>query len=259
MTTHGMDRREALSALGGFGAAALAASAIAQPAGTPMIGTGTPAKPDLTPQQLGWDPDKGEYILPPLPYDKAALEPHVDAKTMEIHHTKHHQAYVDGLNKALKQLAAIREGGDASLVKHWSREFSFHGAGHFNHVWFWHSMAPAGKGGGGTPAGKLAEALARDFGSFEKFVAHFKAAAVQVEGGGWAFLALEPIARRLVVVQVEKQQDMMPPGLRPILGLDVWEHAYYLTYQNRRSAYVDAWFNVVNWAFAERQYHQASA
>lgn len=241
-TNQSVDRRSVMGTLAA--AAAVAAVAPGQVVSTPGQ---VPSKPVLTPEQLGWSQAKGEYVLPPLPYEVKALEPHIDARTMEIHHTKHHQAYVDGANKALKALAGIRGGGDASLVKHWSRELSFHLGGHINHTLFWLGMAPAGKGGGGVPGGALAEALAKHFGSVEAFIAQFKSAAAQVEGGGWAYLVHEPLSKSLLILQMEKQQDLMPVGCTPLLGIDVWEHAYYLQYQNRRTAYVDAWFNVVNW------------
>jgi Fe-Mn family superoxide dismutase len=252
MTTEPLDRRTILSglgisALGVVAAPALGGQAATQPAGTPVA-------------DLGFDAAKGEYVLPPLPYPKDALEPHLDAATMEIHHGKHHKAYVDGLNKALKALADIRAGtGDASLVKHWSREVSFHGAGHINHSLFWNMMAPAGKGGGGEPTGPLADMIARDFGSFAAFAGHFKAAAVAVEGSGWAWLVYEPVARRLLITQGEKQQNLMLTGVRPILGVDVWEHAYYLKYQNKRADYVAAFMNVVNWSFCASLLKAATA
>lgn len=243
------DRRSALAGLGALGAAA--ASAFAQP-GAPA---GKASRALMTPEQLGWDAGKNEYALPALPYAADALEPHLDAQTMTIHHDKHHAAYVAGLNKALAELAKIRAAqGDAALVKHWSREVSFHGAGHINHSLFWLSMAPAGKGGGGEPKGPLADAIKRDFGGYEQFVAHFKAAATSVEGSGWGWLALEPFTKRLLIVQVEKQQDLMPPGLVPLLGVDVWEHAYYLKYQNKRADYVSAFMNVVNWGTIQSRY-----
>jgi Fe-Mn family superoxide dismutase len=240
-----MNRRDAL-ATGALGL--LAVPALAQ--------DNAPKPPKPLP---GWDEGKGEYVLPPLPYPKEALEPHIDAQTMDIHHTKHHAAYVAGLNKALKELRNVRSGGDAALIKHWSREVSFHGSGHINHTLFWNMMAPPGKGGGGQPSGKLAAAIERDFGAFDQFLAHFKAAAGQVEGGGWAWLVYEPLAKQLVIIQEEKQQDMMLTGARPILGIDVWEHAYYLKYQNRRSDYVTGFFNVVNWGFCQTLFDQATA
>lgn len=244
-----LNRRGALAAFGALGAAAIAGQAGAQEG----IRTQPAPKPWLTPEELGWDSAKGEYVLPALPYAANALEPHIDAQTMTIHHDKHHAAYVAGANKALAELARIREGqGDVPLIKHWSRELSFHLSGHINHTLFWRMMAPAGKGGGGQPTGKLLNALEKDFGSFEKFVAHFKAAAAQVEGGGWAWLVVEPFSGRLYVTQEEKQQDMFITGTRPLLGVDVWEHAYYLKYQNKRSDYVNAFMQVANWSFVQQ-------
>jgi Fe-Mn family superoxide dismutase len=179
---------------------------------------------------------------------------------MEIHHDKHHASYVAGVNKALKQLKNIREGGgDASLIKNWSHELSFHGSGHINHTLFWNMMAPAGKGGGGQPSGKLATAIDQAFGGFDKFVAQFKAAAGQVEGGGWAWLVYEPMSKGLLIIQEEKQQDMMLSGCHPLLGIDVWEHAYYLKYQNKRADYVNAFMNVVNWGFVQGLFDSATA
>ena len=206
----------------------------------------------------GWNAAKGEYELPPLPYGYDALEPHIDEQTMRIHHGKHHQGYVNGLNKAMKKLQEIRDGdADAGLIKHWSRELSFHGAGHVNHTMLWESMAPAGEGGGGYAEGKLAERILRDFCSFEQMAAQFKAAAKAVEGSGWGWLVYEPTAGKLLVIQGEKQQDMMMTGVVPLLGVDVWEHAYYLKYQNERGKYLDAFMNVINWQEIARRYHAA--
>jgi Fe-Mn family superoxide dismutase len=169
---------------------------------------------------------------------------------MEIHHSKHHQAYVTGLNKALAELAKARAASDFALVKHWSREVGFHGGGHVNHCLFWHTMsAPLDNSGqgGGEPTGALASALARDFGSVEAFRKHFEAAAIAVEASGWAWLVLDTVSGRLLVQQMEKQQNLLVTGAVPLLGVDVWEHAYYLRYQNKRADYVKAWWNVVNW------------
>jgi Fe-Mn family superoxide dismutase len=250
-----LDRRDALAAFGAIGAATLASTAFGQPTVTSPQGS---RQLPVTPS-LGYDAAAGQYVLPKLPYEKNALEPHIDAQTMDLHHSKHHAAYVSGLNKALRELKTAREGGDLGLVKHWSREVSFHGSGHVNHTLFWQMMAPAGKGGGGQAQGKLLEAVNRDFGSWDQFVNQFKAAANQVEGGGWAWLVYDPMSKRLVVIQEEKQQDMMLTGARPIIGVDVWEHAYYLKYQNRRSEYVDGFLKVANWAFAGQLFEQASA
>ena len=187
------------------------------------------------------------HELPPLPYDYNALEPYIDEQTMHLHHDIHHKGYVDGLNNAEKKLADARAAGDYALVKHWSREAAFHGSGHFMHALFWPNMAPAGKGGGGEPTGALAEQIKKDFGSFDAFKKHYSAAAVAVEGSGWAVLAWQPQGKQLVILQSEKHQQLTQWGAVPLLVLDVWEHAYYLKYQNKRAAYVEAWWNVVNW------------
>ncbi len=194
-----------------------------------------------------------KHELPPLPYAYDALEPHIDEQTMRLHHDKHHLGYVNGLNKAEEKLAEARAAGDFAMVKHWSREAAFHGSGHFLHAIFWPNMAPAGNGGGGAPSGTLAEQINKDFGSFEAFKAHFTAAAGAVEGSGWALLVWQPVGEKLEVLQSEKHHNLTQWGVVPLLVLDVWEHAYYLKYQNNRGAYVDAWWNVVNWSdVAER-------
>jgi Fe-Mn family superoxide dismutase len=206
----------------------------------------------------GFDASKGEYVLPALPYKPEELEPHIDKQTMEIHHGRHHAAYVTGANRAMKELAGIREGGDAGLVRHWARELSFHVGGHVNHTLFWNMMAPVGKGGGGQPEGAIADAITNDFGSIEKFWAHFEANAAQVEGGGWGWLVFDRISRRLMLIQMESQQDRFIAGAVPILGVDVWEHAYYLKYQNKRSDYIKAFRNVVQWKFCSWLFEQAT-
>lgn len=241
-----MSRRAAIGAAGALGAGVLfggSASARVADGGT-----------------LGWNNATGEYELPDLPYAYDALAPHIDEQTMRIHHGKHHAGYIRGLNRALKALRDIREGsGDVGLIKHWSREVSFHGSGHVNHAMFWAGMAPEGAGGGGFPEGALAARIERDFGTFEQFAAHFKAASKSVEGSGWGWLVWEPVAGRLLVIQGEKQQDMMMTGVVPLLGVDVWEHAYYLRYQNRRADYLDAFMRVINWAEIGRRFAAATA
>ncbi|GBD06883.1 Superoxide dismutase [Mn] [bacterium HR21] len=189
-----------------------------------------------------------EHKLPPLPYPYDALEPYIDAKTMELHHSKHHQAYVDGLNRAERELARARATGDFTYVEYWSKKAAFNAGGHFLHTLFWNIMAPPGKGGGGEPTGLLRQLIERDFGSVDAFRRHFAAAALAVEGSGWALLHYRLADGRLLVLQAENQHKLAPWGTVPILGLDVWEHAYYLKYQNRRKDYIDAWWNVVNWA-----------
>ncbi len=189
--------------------------------------------------------------LPALPYALEALEPHYDATTVALHHGKHHLAYVNGLNAALDKLEAARAAGDFAAVKALSREVAFHGGGHLLHTLFWTNMKP---GGGGEPGGRLAAAMERCFGSASAAVAQLRAAANAVEGSGWGVLAADP-AGELVVLQVEKHQNQLLPGFSPILALDVWEHAYYLKYQNRRADWVDAFLaHLVNWEDVERRF-----
>ncbi len=188
-----------------------------------------------------------EHKLPELPYAYDALEPFIDAQTMELHHSKHHAAYVKGLNDAESALALARAAKDFGAVQLWSKRAAFNGGGHFLHSLFWKVMAPAGKGGGGEPTGALLEQINRDFGSFGAFKAHFSAAAAGVEGSGWGLLNYRKEDDRLIVLQAENQHKLTDWGSSPVLGIDVWEHAYYLKYQNKRADYVDAWWNVVNW------------
>ncbi len=196
------------------------------------------------------------YELPALPYAYNALEPHIDEQTMHLHHDLHHKSYVDGLNKALDQLDAARQSGDFGLVKHWEREAAFHGSGHFLHSIFWQNMGP---GKGGEPTGALRSQIEKDFGSYEGFKKQFSAAAGAVEGSGWAMLVWEPNAGQLEVLTAEKHQNLTQWGVRPLLVLDVWEHAYYLKYQNKRPAYVEAWWNVVNWDDVAARFVSAKA
>ncbi len=186
-----------------------------------------------------------EHVLPPLPYAYDALEPHIDAATMELHHSKHHAAYVSGLNAAEAALAKARAEGDYALAQHWSKRVAFNGGGHFLHSMFWRVMAPPGSGG--APSGALLNRINRDFGGMDAFKAQFSATAAQVEGGGWGLLHYRSEDDRLIILQAENQHKLSVWGAWPILGVDVWEHAYYLKYQNRRADYIDAWWNVVNW------------
>lgn len=185
----------------------------------------------------------GEYVLPALPYPYNALEPYIDEATMKLHHDIHHAGYVKGLNNATKKVAESMDSGDFSLIKHWERELAFHGAGHFLHNLFWRNMGPS--------AGKRSQALdtylTKSFGSFDRFAALFKQATSAVEGSGWGILAFQPDGDRLVVLQAEKHQNLTQWITVPILVCDVWEHAYYLKYQNKRADYVNAFMQVVNW------------
>jgi Fe-Mn family superoxide dismutase len=205
----------------------------------------------------------GQYVLPPLPYGYDALEPHIDAETMRLHHDKHHQAYVTNLNKAVKELAAADAAGaapPAALLSGLQEDISFNAGGHLLHTLFWRVMGP---GAGGEPQGMLADVITRDFSSVAAFRARFSAAATGVKGSGWAVLAYEPVADRLMILQVKQHDLQLIPWAEPILPLDVWEHAYYLKYRNARAEYVKSWWNVVNWPVvtevlqtARRRYHR---
>ena len=190
------------------------------------------------------------HELPDLPYDHDALEPHIDAETMRIHHSKHHQGYVNNLNAALEKHPELADRsleellGDLDSVPEDIRTaVRNNGGGHANHSLFWPCMAP---GSGGTPSGELADAIDSAFGSFDALVETFSKAAATRFGSGWAWLCVDE-GGGLVVTSTANQDNPVSEGLKPILGLDVWEHAYYLNYQNRRPDYVKAWWNVVNW------------
>lgn len=190
------------------------------------------------------------YTLPELPYAYNALEPHYDEQTVRIHHDMHHKAYVDGLNNALIKLAQARDNADYALIKHWEKELAFQGSGHVLHTLFWENMTPQSSG---SPSGDLLQQIEQDFGGFEAFQKQFSAAAGAVEGSGWAVLGWQPQLGQLLITQVEKHQDLTVWGIVPLLILDVWEHAYYLKYQNRRAEWIKAWWNIVNWeAVAQR-------
>lgn len=195
------------------------------------------------------------YELSPLPYAYDALEPYYDEQTVRLHHDKHHAGYVAGLNKAEEKLAAARASGDYALIKHWERELAFHGSGHILHTIFWENMTP---GGGGQPSGDLARQIVKDFGSFDAFKAQFTAAAKAVEGSGWCVLGWVPSLERLVILQIEKHQDLTLWGVVPLLVVDVWEHAYYLKYQNQRAEWLSNWWHIVNWADVARRFAEAS-
>ena len=185
-----------------------------------------------------------EYTLPDLSYDYAALEPHISAAIMELHHSKHHAAYVAGANKALADLAAARESGDFANVNKLEKDLAFNLGGHTNHSIFWTNLSPDG---GDKPVGETASAIDEHFGSFDKFQAHFTAAALGVQGSGWAGLFYDSIGGNVIIQQFFDQQSQFAAGTVPLLLLDVWEHAYYLDYKNVRADYVKAFWNIVNW------------
>jgi Fe-Mn family superoxide dismutase len=186
-----------------------------------------------------------EYTLPALAYDYAALEPHISATIMELHHSKHHAAYVAGANAALAGLAAARESGDFTYVNKLEKDLAFNLGGHTNHSIFWTNLSPDG---GDKPTGDLASAVDDNFGSFDKFQAHFTAAALGVQGSGWAGLFYDSIGGNVIIQQFFDQQSQFAAGTVPLLLLDVWEHAYYLDYKNVRADYVKAFWNIVDWA-----------
>ncbi len=198
------------------------------------------------------------FTLPNLPYAYSALEPHIDAQTMEIHHSKHHQAYINNLNAAIEGTPMAGKSLDALITEHTDvPAVRNNGGGHWNHSMFWTVMTP---NGGGEPEGELGEAIAAAFGTFEEFKAAFAKAAATRFGSGWAWLCVNKDGR-LEVCSTANQDNPLMPGVgcegTPILGLDVWEHAYYLKYQNRRPDYVGAFFNVVNWAEVSSRYQAA--
>jgi Fe-Mn family superoxide dismutase len=197
------------------------------------------------------------YQLPKLPYSYDALEPHIDARTMEIHHTKHHQTYINNVNAALEKYPALADKSVQDLISDLNAVpedirtvVRNNGGGHANHSMFWTIMAPKA---GGEPSGELAEAIKSAFGGFDSFKDQFSKAAAGRFGSGWAWLSVDA-GGKLVVTSTPNQDSPLSEGLKPILGLDVWEHAYYLNYQNRRPDYIAAWWNVVNWKQAASNY-----
>jgi Fe-Mn family superoxide dismutase len=186
------------------------------------------------------------YALPDLPYDYGALEPHISGSIMELHHAKHHQAYVKGANDAIDQLAEARDTGSIGrTVNLLEKNLAFNLAGHVNHSVFWPNMSPDG---GDKPDGELGAAIDEFFGSFDAFRAHFTANALGIQGSGWSILAWDTLGQRLIICQLYDHQGNLPAGLHPLLLLDMWEHAFYLQYRNVKADYVAAWWNIVNWA-----------
>ena len=197
-----------------------------------------------------------EYVLPDLPYDYGALAPHIAGEIMELHHSKHHQTYVNAANDVLDKLAAARDTGDYGAIVGLEKTLAFNLGGHVNHSIFWNNLSPDG---GDKPTGELAAALDEDFGSFDAFRAHFTAAATTIQGSGWAVLGWDTLGRRLLVHQLYDQQANLPAGQIPLVMLDMWEHAFYLQYRNVKPDYVTAWWNVVDWADAADRFAKARA
>jgi len=202
------------------------------------------------------------FELPPLPYDYSALEPYIDTQTMQLHHDKHHQAYVTNLNNALQGQSQLASFSGEDLLRRINEvpesiriAVRNNGGGHVNHTMFWQIMKPDG---GGEPTGDLASAIQQAFGSFDQFKAAFNDAGLKRFGSGWTWLVLNP-SGHLQVISTANQDSPLMDGLYPVMGNDVWEHAYYLKYQNRRADYLNAWWNVVNWDEIARRYQQGHA
>jgi len=197
------------------------------------------------------------YELPDLPYAYDALEPHISAEIMELHHDKHHATYVKGANAALEALEAERNGeANPDKLRALSKNLAFNLGGHTNHSIFWKNMSP---NGGGEPAGELAEAINRDFGSFKGFQKQFEGVATSLQGSGWAVLGYDHIAGRLIIQQLTDQQGNISVDFTPVLMLDMWEHAYYLQYKNVKADYAKAFWNVVNWDDVAERFAKAAA
>lgn len=201
------------------------------------------------------------HTLPTLPYTFSALEPHIDSRTMEIHYTKHHQTYIDNLNKALDKHPELHEKSVEELVADLDMvpddirgAVRNHGGGHLNHSMFWVVLAP---NAGGEPKGKLLDAITATFGSFVSFQEQFASASMGRFGSGWGWLVVD--GKKLAIMSTANQDNPITEGKTPILGLDVWEHAYYLHYQNRRADYIKAFWNVVNWSEVEKRYQDSMA
>jgi len=195
-----------------------------------------------------------DYTLPDLPYDYAALEPHISGRIMELHHDKHHAAYVAGANTALEKLAAARAADDFAAVNLHEKNLAFNLGGHVNHSVFWQNLSPVG---GDRPQGELAAAIDEFFGSFVGLQKHFAANALGIQGSGWSILAWDSIGSKLVVVQLYDQQSNIALGLVPVVVLDMWEHAFYLDYVNVKADYVKAWWNIVSWTDAAARFDRA--
>ncbi len=196
------------------------------------------------------------YELPDLPYDFAALEPHISGAIMELHHDKHHATYVKGVNTALEQLDEARGSSSFGNINRLEKDLAFHLGGHINHSVFWPNLSPDG---GDKPDGDLGAAIDESFGSFDAFRAQFEANANAIQGSGWSILAFDALGQRLNIVQLFDQQGNLPLAQIPIVLLDMWEHAFYLQYKNVKADYVKAWWNVVNWADAQQRYAAAKA
>ncbi|PRX50228.1 Fe-Mn family superoxide dismutase [Prauserella shujinwangii] len=196
------------------------------------------------------------YELPDLDYDYGALEPHISGEINELHHSKHHQTYVNGANQTMEKLEAARDSGDFGSIVGLETTLAFNLAGHANHVVWWKILSP---NGGDKPTGELAAAIDDSFGSFDKFQAHYEAAATTIQGNGWAALSWDPIGKKLIIQQLRDHHNNMVLPTVPILMTDVWEHAFYLQYKNVKPDYVKALWNVYDWAEIGKRFEDAKA
>ncbi|MCT1789582.1 superoxide dismutase [Dermabacter hominis] len=197
-----------------------------------------------------------EYTLPDLGYDYAALEPSISGRIMELHHDKHHQTYVNGANQALEQLAEARDKNDFGTINQLQKNLAFNLAGHVNHTIFWENLSPEG---GDKPEGELAQAVEEFFGSFDGLRAQFTAAALGIQGSGWAILAWDSLGEKLIIEQLYDHQGNLAAATVPLLLLDMWEHAFYLDYQNVKADYVKAFWNTVDWADVAERFSRATS
>jgi Fe-Mn family superoxide dismutase len=194
------------------------------------------------------------YSLPDLTYDYAALEPNISGRIMELHHDKHHMAYVTGANSALDLLAEARDKNDLTWVNKLQKDLAFNLAGHVNHTVFWRNLSPEG---GDKPDGDLGAAIDEFFGSYDGFRAHFTASALGIQGSGWSILAWDVLGSRLIIEQLYDHQGNLAPATIPLLMLDMWEHAFYLDYQNVKAEYVKAFWNIVSWTDVQARFAAA--
>ena len=195
-----------------------------------------------------------EYTLPELGYDYAALEPSISGKIMQLHHDKHHQAYVTGANTALAKLAEARDSGDFANVNRLQKDLAFNLSGHVNHTIFWTNLSP---NGGDKPTGELAAAIDDNFGSFDKFVGQFTAASAGIQGSGWGALVWDSLGGKLLVQQYYDHQNNFPTGSVPLLLLDMWEHAFYLDYLNVKADYIKGFWKIANWENVQQRFAAA--
>jgi Fe-Mn family superoxide dismutase len=197
-----------------------------------------------------------KYTLPELTYDYGALEPFISGTIMTLHHDKHHAAYVNGANLALEAMEEARANNALGNINKLQKDLAFNLAGHVNHVVFWQNLSPEG---GDKPTGELAAAIDEFFGSFDAFMAHFTASALGIQGSGWSILAWDVLGQKLIIEQLYDHQGNLAPATIPLLMLDMWEHAFYLDYQNVKADYVKAFWNIANWADVQARFEAARA